>query len=832
MGNVPTGGAVTGDGRFYWTVSAGAGANDVRIVSVKSAKVVQVLALPGASGGIAIDSRRRRAYVSGLKDSSNKGTAQPALPGGGGDVVHVFSWSPSTGRAKEIDQLAVPPPKGAAPPQDFPLPASKPSGYAGYLAVSPDGRTLLVPLNLAASAAIVDTRAKTVKYVATGRYPYGAAITPDGRRGLVTNETTGTVAIIDLRRARKIKDLEVGGHLAHPEAVIAPRGTRAYVAEADRDRVAVIDTRRMRVERVLSVTAKAGSGTSPNALAVSRDGRALFVSEGGADALSVFSIPRFARLGRVPTGRYPTDVQTTGGRHPKLLWLSAKGLGTGPNPGGPNPFDSATLDQTNTPTQFLPRITFGDVGIGALPTGKRLASLTRQADAQLRPANLPPRPPAATPIRAGGPIKYVFFIVRENRTYDQVLGDDPRGAGDPKLTLFGTDTTPNLHALATRFPLLDHVYADSEASQQGHQWTSAGAVNDHTEKAWNQISSPFGSYGARGRPLETGFLAVSYPPKGYLFDQALRQNISFFNYGEAYAGDIPLPYKPLSILANTIDLDRTSRDIAAVQAKFARSDFGQPIGEGCFPNSLYINTDVLSGKRIFDSSLPANAPEGAESRTDCFRTHLAQQLAAGEVPRFNYITLTNDHTVGLSGGQPTPQAMIADNDLGTAQIIDTISHSPIWSQSAIFVVEDDSQDGADHVDAHRIPALVVSPYARSGAVVSTRYDQLSVLRTMELILGMTPLTLNDALATPMYDAFAPAPDNIAPFDALPETQDLMATNPTTGAGARASAHLDFSNLDAVPQRDLDALLWKSAHGWRSAPPSPGPNATPSRDGNG
>jgi DNA-binding beta-propeller fold protein YncE len=829
VGNVPTGGAVTPDGRFYWTVSAGAGANDVRIVSVKTAKVVQVVPLPGASGGIAIDRQGRRAYVSGLANSTNKGTTRPDLPGGGGDVVHVFSWSKATGHAKEVGLLAVPPPKGAPPPQDFPLPATKPSGYPEYLAVSPDGRTLLVPLNLASTAAIIDVRTKTVRYVTTSRYPYGAAITPDGRRGLVTNETAGTVSVIDLRHARRVEDVEVGGHLAHPEAVIAPPGGRAYVTEADRDQVAVIDTRRMRLERTLAVKVAAGVGTSPNALAVSHDGRELFVSEAGADALSVFSLPAFKLLGRVPTGRYPTDVQTTGGRNPKLLWLSAKGLGTGPNPNGPNPFNSATLDQTNAVLQFLPRITLGDTGIGALPTRRRLAALTRQANAQLRPANLPSSAPAGTPIRPGGPIRYVFFIVRENRTYDQVLGDDPRGDGDPRLTLFGNATTPNLHALAARFPLLDHVYANSEASQQGHQWTAAGDINDHTEKAWNQISSPFADYGARGRPLETGFLAVSFPPKGYLFDQALRQNISFYNYGEAYAGDVPLPYKPLAILANTVDRDRSAADVAAVQAKFARSDFGPGVGGGCFPNSLYVDINVLTAKRIFDASLPPGAPAGAESRTDCFRRHFAEQLAAGDVPLFNYLTLTNDHTVGLSGGQPTPRAMIADNDLGTAQIIDTISHSPIWPQSAIFVVEDDSQDGADHVDAHRIPALVVSPYAKPGAVVPTRYDQLSVLRTMELILGMRPLSLNDALATPMYDAFQSTPANSAPFDAVPETEDLLATNPTSGPGARASARLDFRDLDAAPQHALDGLLWKSVHGWGSTPPPPGPNATPGRD---
>jgi hypothetical protein len=217
---------------------------------------------------------------------------------------------------------------------------------------------------------------------------------------------------------------------------------------------------------------------------------------------------------------------------------------------------------------------------------------------------------------------------------------------------------------------------------------------------------------------------------------------------------------------------------------------------------------------------------------DCFRQRFAQQLAAGSVPSFNYITLTNDHTRGLEAGSYTPQAMIADNDLATGQVVDLISHSAIWPQSAIFLVEDDSQDGADHVDAHRIPAAVISPYAKPGAVVHTRYDQLSVLRSMELILGMNPLSLNDALATPMYDVFQSTPANIAPFSAVPETQDLLAKNPGGTPGAKLSARLDFRDLDAVPQHTLDNLLWKSVHGQDSKPPPPGPNAVRGRDADG
>ncbi|MDX6639514.1 MAG: hypothetical protein QOF12_525 [Solirubrobacteraceae bacterium] len=827
VGNVPTGGALTPDGRFYWTVSAGAGANDVRIVDVRTAKVIQTLALPGASGGVAI-ARNGTAFVSGLKDTANLGVSRPDLPGGAGDVVHVYRFSTSSGIARETRTIDVAPPPSTPPPQDFPIPATKPVGYPEHLAVSPDGTTLLVPLGLADGAQVVDVKTGKATYVATGRYPYGAAILPDGRRGLVTNESPGTVSVIDLRRARKIKDIRVGGALSHPEAVIA-RGALAFVTVTNLDRVAVIDTRTLRVRRNLSVRPAAGVGAWPNAVAA--DGRRLFVAEGGADRVAVFATSgRFRVLGRIPTARYPTDVQTS---HGKLLWLSAKALGSGPNPHGPSPFSSSTLNQTDAQSQFLPRITDGSVGIGAVPSTTKLRALTRQADAQLKPANLPAHVPAGTPVRAGGPIKHVFFIVKENRTYDQILGDVAGGDGDANLTLFGRENTPNQHALVNRFPLLDHVYADSEASQQGHQWTAAGNISDFEEKNWNQITNLFGSYGDRGRPLETGVLSISFPPKGYLFDQAARQHISYFNYGEVYAGNFPLPYQPVPIIANTMDVDRTPAIASAALDKFNHSDLGPQIGNGCFPNAFYAGTtDILTGKDIFDSSVPDGAPAGSESRFDCFKQHFEAQLAsAAGVPAFNYLTLAQDHTSGLRAGARTPQAFVADNDLGVGQVVDLISHSSIWSSSAIFVVEDDSQDGADHVDAHRIPAFVVSPYAKTGAV-HDRYDQLSVLRTMELMLGMKPLYVTDALATPMYDAFTATPANIAPYDSQPETMSVLARNPSGTRGARASAGLPWGTLDAVPQHQLDNLLWHAVKGWRSAPPPPGPHAGKGADADG
>ena len=805
LGNFPTGGAVTPDGRFYWTVSTGRGHNDIRIVSVANKNVVQVVPLPGASGGIAMDPTAPVAYVSGVADSDHLDQQEPNLPGRQGDVIQVFGYDPATGHASFQRLIPVPPPANAPPTQTFPPNEARQLSWPDRLAVSPDGSTLLVPLNLADRAAIVNTATGAVRYVSTGTYPYGAAITPNGRRGLVTNEGTGTVSIIDLATATKLADVNVG-HLTHPEAVtVGPAGGLAYVAVANSDRVAVIDLRTLSVARYLSTGRSAGHGTSPTALALTPNGLRLLVAESGADELSEFRTSDGSLVGRIPTAAYPTDVHVTPDGK-TLLWTSAKGLGTGPNPNGPNPF-VITDDNANS-FQYLPLITFGDAGVLRFPSDDRVATTyTPIANAQVRPSN-PQTPPAGTPLRPGGPIKHVFYIVKENRTYDQVLGDDSRGDADPSLTLFGQNNTPNLHALVKRFPLLDHFYADSEASIDGHFWTSAAKVSDYVEKNW------FQNYGGRGRPYDFGVYSITFPQDDFLFDQADRDGVSWFNYGEAIAGDVPV----------SSDKDRTPQILASENHKLSMSDLGP---NGCYPNDSSVGKDSITGQEVFDSSLPAGAPTNSESRYDCFNQRFTSQLATNTVPALNYLVLTNDHTRGLEPGARTPRAMVADNDLALGQIVDRISHSSIWPSSAIFVVEDDSQDGADHVDAHRTEAAVISPYARRGAVVSDRYDQLSMIRSIELILGMHPLGLFDRLATPMYDAFSSTAQNLKPYGALPENVNLLARNANTATNRALSKGLNFDQgVDRVPQYKLDAILWKSVHGAHSKPPPPGPNAEP------
>src|SRR3954447_7874324 len=378
LGHFPTGGVISPDGRLYFAVSTGRGLNDVRAVRLtgRAPKVAATLPLPGASGGVAADRRRRILYVSGLQDSAQTDQQRPGRPGRKGDVVHVIAYT-KRGRMHETGTIPVPPPADAPPPQNFPpTNAAQKLAYPERLAVSPDGSTLLVALGLGDAAAVVNTRTKAVRTVATGRMPYGAAILPGGRTGLVSNETAGTVSVIDLATAREVKEITVGTHLSHAEHIALNRkGTRAYVTLANTDQVAVVDTRKRALERTISVERPWGGGVSPVASAVTKDGRRLLVAEASADELAVVPLAgrgRFRVAGRIPTAAYPADVQLTkGGR---VLWLAAKGFGSGANPNGPNPYNANDDSLLKHPgTAVLSR---GIAGVQPMPSARRLRRFT------------------------------------------------------------------------------------------------------------------------------------------------------------------------------------------------------------------------------------------------------------------------------------------------------------------------------------------------------------------------------------------------------------------------------------------------------------------------
>ncbi len=380
--------------------------------------------------------------------------------------------------------------------------------------------------------------------------------------------------------------------------------------------------------------------------------------------------------------------------------------------------------------------------------------------------------PIPRTVGEAGPIKYVFYIVKENRTYDQVLGDMKEGNGDPSLCLFPEAITPNHHALAREFVLLDNFYVEAEVSADGHEWSMGAYATDFVEKMW-----PLGYGHDKKFPYPSeGAFPIATPAGGYLWDRAKEAGVSYRSYGE------------------WVRNGKTAADPGTVLAP-----------------ALVDHFDPMF--RSFDMDYPDI------QRAERFISELRRFEAEGEMPRLQIVRLPNDHTSGASPGKPTPVAHVADNDLSVGRVIEAISQSKFWPQSAIFIIEDDAQNGPDHVDAHRTIAYVISPYVKRRSVDSTLYSTSSMLRTMELILGLKPMSQFDAAAMPMFACFQATPD-LSPYTARPVAVDLHATNPKTAWGADLSATMNFAKEDAVDDLLLNEMIWRSVRGAQSPMPAP------------
>lgn len=855
VGNFPTGGRLSPDGRFYWSVSAGQGENDVHIVSVATGAVAQVLPLPGSYGQMVFSADGAHAYVSGTPKGS-RNFSQGATTGDAGDVIHVFDIDAS-GQATEKAVLSLPATQdGSGRLNGVPPNPNLPNGPAG-LAVTPDGKTLVVALYNADKAAIIDVATGSARTVNVGAYPFAVGFERSGRYAYVTNAFDGTASKIDVAAgsvAATISGLggPDGDHNAQPQYVLGdPRQNLVYIAVTNHDGVAIVDTAKDTVLKFVSLKRAEGYGSQPVALALAPDGQTLYTANAGENAVSAIALAdrpgtgtkAYDVIGKIPTADYATDVQLTPDGC-TLVWQAGRGAGAGPNPQFCNTGHGCpALNTDDAPTtipypSYVADLLIGRVGILPTPDDATFAAQKAVVEAAQAPLDLKSAPPD-TPLAAssGGPsdkIKYVFYVVKENRSYDQIFGSDKRGNGDPALEVLedncgasntgfqggnrnfaGCGTTPNAHALSRAFVLLDNFYEDSEVSTDGHVITTSAYATNYTLKSMNQ------DYSGRSRPAtEVGVFPVTLPPRYSLFDQAVSQGISFRDYGELSGGVAP-PFGN----------DGSNRpNYAQVVANADISAYPSNLLNGCASNQNAPNSSACA----FDCGMGCKGSATlALSRIDAFNAEFTRQVAtcvSGQtcgVPHFNYLIMMSDHTNGVATGARDPLSMVADNDLGVGQLVQILSASSIWPQSVVFVVEDDSQDGADHVDAHRAPALVIGPYVkRGGQVIHTHYDQESVIRSIELILGMQPLSLFDAVATPMYDAFTATPDT-TPYTAIQPEKNLLAVCPcpNSAANAQLSAALPFNLVDAVPQKLADRILWQRVHGADSAPPAPGPNGS-------
>ena len=663
------------------------------------------------------------------------------------------------------------------------LPTTTPTGarvnaFPAGLAVTPDGTRLVVADHLADAVSVIDVTSGAVQTTAVGHAPRTVTISRDGRTAWVTDQGGSTLSVLDVSGPAPVLrgSIPVGTHPV--AAALDPASGRLFVANAESDTVSVVDTARSTVTATWSLAPYKGAavGVNPSDLALSDDGTILYVAGAGNDDVVVLDTRSGKVSGAVPTGWYPSAVRVTGDR---LLVLNAKGLGAGPNngPGHPDP----TSSSPTSPSQYAGSMIVGTLSTLDLPlsadmlahSSKRVAANNDFDAARAHRAELPP-------------IRHVIYVVQENRTFDQVFGDLGKGNGDPSLRLFGDESAPNQRALQRAYTTFDNFYADAEISAQGWNWTTAAGSPLYTESLWPS------NYSGRGAPYpsenhDPATAPNRDPADAYLWDRLADKGISFRNYGFY------------------VDTDAAGVNTAV-----------DPV----------LDAHTAHDFRGYDLSCPDNSDTFAPRRASCgtprydaWKAEFDGYVSRGDLPTVELVRLPNDHTAGTRPGYPTPQAYVADNDLALGRLVDAVTHSRYGKDTAIVVTEDDAQNGPDHVDAHRTLAQLISPWSRTGSVDSTLYSTASVLRTIEDLVGIDPLTQFDAQAASMTGAFGERAD-LTPFSAVRPAAAGTQVNATTAPMAALSARQPLAREDQVDERTFNEAIWKSVKGAGSTMPAP------------
>jgi YVTN family beta-propeller protein len=612
-------------------------------------------------------------------------------------------------------------------------------------------------------------------------YPFTCVLDKDGKRLLVSLWNRAAIAVIDLATNTVTAEWATEQHPT--EMLLSPDGKRLYVACANSTKVSVLDAATGEGLQTLNsaLYPQALSGNTPNSLSLTPDGKLLFVANADSNNVAVFNVDNpknTAALGFIPVGQYPTSVRFNA-VDKKLYVTNGKGNLPKSNRHGPRPNFPAGLTTLN---EYIGGLYRGSLSTIAMPTPEQLATYTRQSyacsplkvDAGVV-GDVPAENPVPAKLGDASPIKHCIYIIKENRTYDQVFGDMKEGNGDATLCLFNESVTPNHHKLAREFVLLDNTYVDGEVSADGHQWSMGAYATDYVEKYWpvSYRGSPFRKF---GYPSEGNHDDIARGEGGYIWDRCAEAKVSYFSFGEWIAnGKTPA--------------DESKASVKALEGHFD-------------PKFRGYDLDYSDQKRA-----------------DRFIEVLGQWEQKGDMPQLVILKLPNDHTYGTRVGKPTPIAMVADNDLALGRTIEAISKSKFWKETAIFVIEDDAQNGPDHVDAHRVTSLVVSPYTKRNFVDSTMYSTTSMLRTMELILNLKPMSQFDAAARPMYHSFQPKPDPRGYAHVVPKV-DMHEKNKLGNWGAKMSQEFDLTKEDLADDLLFNEVIWRSVKGPESKMPAP------------
>jgi len=771
------------DGRHALVATSGFNSHNLSLIDLAEKSVVTDANVRQSWFGLALDEKTGGIWWSG----------------GGSDLIHTYDL-----KGKSLTRTSEPEPappsreRGNAKAKAKTKERTKrepaaPKHFRSGLALDHESKTLYTLDIDAATITAKPLDSSSERKPATGPVgirPYDVAIGRNGHQLYVSDWAGRMVLALNPTDLRVVAKIPVG---EHPNQIaVHPKDDRIFVANASSNTVSVIDTKRGLVIETISTALfpLAPEGSTPDALAIAPGGDTLYVANADNNCVAVIDISVPARSqvkGFIPTGWYPTAVAVTpDGKN--LLVGVGKGNQTQPNPPSEayrkRVEDVLTKEKIDLPADvkkdlmrfpYIGTTLSGALSIVPVPDDAKLAAYTATvykncpySDKQLTQA--PSDLKTAIPTKVGdpSPIKYVIYIIKENRTYDQVFGDMPKGNGDPNLTLFGEQVTPNHHKLAREFVQLDNLYCNGHVSADGHPWSTMAYNTDYLARNWAL------TYSRRAGVDDDEDGDLQKAPSGYLWDSCARAGLSYRSYGE--------------------------------YGRRVSTGEGEPKMEGRVPG--------LVGHMSPTFGLDPRDTQDAE----VFLKEYHEFEKAGTMPRFIVMSLGEDHTSGTAPGAFTPQACVASNDLALGRIVEEVSKSKLWPETAIFVIEDDAQNGPDHVDAHRTVGLVVSPYTKRGCLDSTQYGTVSMIRTMELILGLPPLSQFDAAATPMFASFTDQADT-RPYSHEPARIDLNAKNDTLAYGADRSSKMDFSEYDKIDDFELNEILWHAVKG-KDAPMPP------------
>ncbi len=739
LGDLPLNVAVSSSGKWMAFTNNGQGTQTITLIDREKQVVSDTIEIPKSWVGLAFSADEKRLFASGGNDN----------------LIRIYQNN--AGKLRENGQIVLGEP--------WPRGKISPSGLCF------DDATNHLYIVTKDDSALYTCDAVTRQVLRREPLPaeaYTCVLSPDKSQLYISLWGGSRVLMYDLKKRLIAGEVSVGSH--PNDMVLTKDGKYLFVANGNENTVSVIDLPARRVIETLttSLYPDAPAGSTPNGLALSEDEKTLYVANADNNCLAVFDVSDHGEsrsLGFIPTGWYPTAVREVGG---KIYVANGKGITSLANPGGPQPTMTGT---ERAKAEYIGNLFQGNLSIIDKPDEDLLAGYTklvyentpytkeRETVSEGQKGN-----PIPSAVGGTSPIKYVFYIIKENRTYDQVFGDMPEGNGDSSLCLFPEKITPNHHALAREFVLLDNFYVNAEVSADGHNWSMAGYATDFVEKTWPT------SYGGRGGTYDyEGTREVAHPKDGFIWDYCKRAGVSYRSYGEFVSTNGP--------------------NIEALEGHYD-------------PN--YHGYD-LSYKDV--------------NREAAWEKDFDALVAANKVPHFNTLRISNDHTSGLRIGAPTPFAHVADNDLALGRFVEHLSKSPIWNESVVFVVEDDAQNGPDHVDAHRSVALVIGPHVKRNYVDHTMYSTTSLLRTMELILGLPPMSQYDAAAPPLWRSFTAKADT-KPYTARPNNVSLDQKNVAVNKHSIRSGELNLAVPDAINDVEFSEIIWKAVKGLDSKMPAP------------